>query len=124
MHTWDRTRDGQRSFRLDRMRGARLPTETFEPRDDFEPAAFRTRDARAVPTRSGGPRGEVERGARPLAADGSAVAELKVGSPEWLVGEILTYRGEAVVLEPADLRRSSRPRARALLSELGRRGSA
>ena len=36
--------------------------------------------------------------------DGSALEELGFGSPDWLVGEILSYRGEAVVLEPEDLR--------------------
>src|SRR5207245_992192 len=35
IHTWDRTRDGQRSFRLDRMRSARLLREGFEPREGF-----------------------------------------------------------------------------------------
>ena len=37
VHTWDRTRDAQRSFRLDRMRSARLQRETFEPREGFRP---------------------------------------------------------------------------------------
>jgi predicted DNA-binding transcriptional regulator YafY len=44
---------------------------------------------------------------------------MPVGSAEWLVGEILSYRGEAIVLEPDDLRRSMGVRARALASELG-----
>ena len=37
VHTWDRTRDDERSFRLDRMRSATLSDETFEPREGFEP---------------------------------------------------------------------------------------
>ena len=37
IHTWDRTSDGERSFRLDRMRSARLTEERFEPRDGFDP---------------------------------------------------------------------------------------
>ena len=52
-------------------------------------------------------------------ADGSAVAEKPVGSPEWLVGEILSYRGEAVVLEPPELRRAVAKRAQELQRELG-----
>ena len=48
-----------------------------------------------------------------------AVAERPVGSPEWLVGEILSFRGEAVVLEPAELRRAVAKRARELQRELG-----
>ncbi|MER3487619.1 MAG: hypothetical protein C4307_02215, partial [Chloroflexota bacterium] len=52
-------------------------------------------------------------------ADGSALAEHKVGSSEWLTSEILRYRGEAVVLDPPDLRASVARRAAQLLSELG-----
>ena len=37
VHTWDRTRDAQRSFRLDRMRSARLQRESFEPKEGFAP---------------------------------------------------------------------------------------
>ena len=59
-------------------------------------------------------RWEVEKGAQPL-VDGSALSERAVGSPEWLVGEILSFRGQAEVLEPADLRKrvaGARRRAR------------
>jgi predicted DNA-binding transcriptional regulator YafY len=47
------------------------------------------------------------------------VAERPVGSPEWLVGEILSYRGEAIVLDPPELRRAIAERARELQRELG-----
>jgi predicted DNA-binding transcriptional regulator YafY len=57
-------------------------------------------------------------GARKL-ADGSAFPQRPVGSPEWLVGEILSYRGEAVVLEPQELRREIASRAQAVQRELG-----
>ena len=43
---------------------------------------------------------------------------MPVGSPEWLVGEILFYRGEAIVLEPDDLRKRTAERAKELLTEL------
>src|SRR5207244_396025 len=46
VHTWDRTSDGARSFRLDRMRSAKLTRERFEPREGFEPT--RLRDARTA----------------------------------------------------------------------------
>ena len=36
VHTWDRGPDAQRSFRLDRMRSARLQREKFDPRPEFE----------------------------------------------------------------------------------------
>src|SRR5437763_14364005 len=35
VHTWDRTRDGERTFRLDRIRNARPGTERFTPREGF-----------------------------------------------------------------------------------------
>ena len=37
VHTWDRTSDGARTFRLDRMRNAELLDERFEPRADYDP---------------------------------------------------------------------------------------
>src|SRR4029077_3768119 len=46
VHTWDRTSDGARSFRLDRMRSAKVTREKFEPREGFEPT--RLRDARTA----------------------------------------------------------------------------
>jgi predicted DNA-binding transcriptional regulator YafY len=118
VHTWDRTRAGERSFRLDRMRNARITDETYEPRPGFEPRLLRdARTARVLYTKPIA-RWALERGARPL-KDGTALAEMPVGSVEWLVGEILFYRGEAVVLEPEDLRAQIAARAKALVSELG-----
>jgi proteasome accessory factor BC len=118
IHTWDRTREGERSFRLDRMRSARLQRAHFEPREGFDPHEFRdARPARIWYSKKIA-RWEVEKGASPL-ADGSAAAEKPVGSPEWLVGEILSYRGEAVVLEPPELRRAVAQRAKELQRELG-----
>src|SRR3954470_12662575 len=117
VHTWDRTRDDERSFRLDRMRSAALSDETFEPREGFEPGQLNDSMIARVLYSPAVARWEVERGARPL-ADGSAINEQKVGSPEWLVGEILRYRGEAELLEPPDLRRAIAKRAQSLGKEL------
>jgi predicted DNA-binding transcriptional regulator YafY len=58
-----------------------------------------------------------EEGAR-LLADGAALAEKAVGSEEWLVGEILADRGEAVLLEPENLRKQVARRAKSLTREL------
>jgi predicted DNA-binding transcriptional regulator YafY len=118
VHTWDRTSDGARSFRLDRMRSAKLTRERFEAREGFEPT--RLRDARTAKILYDEEiaRWAVERGAR-LLADRSAVRELPVGSDEWLEREVLSLRGEAVLLEPDELRRSIAARARALAKELG-----
>jgi proteasome accessory factor C len=118
VHTWDRTSDGARSFRLDRMRSAKLTRERFEAREGFEPT--RLRDARTAKLLHDKAiaRWAIERGARPL-ADGSAVREIPVGSDEWLESEVLSLRGEAVLLEPDELRRSIAARAKALAKELG-----
>jgi predicted DNA-binding transcriptional regulator YafY len=119
VHTWDRTRNGERSFRLDRMRSARLLEEAFEPRQGFEPRGLR--DARPVqlwysPEVA---RWRLERGtARPL-RDGSAVEDVAVGGEDWLIGEVLSLRGEAVVREPEELRVRIAERARTLQTELG-----
>jgi proteasome accessory factor BC len=118
VHTWDRTRDAQRSFRLDRMRSAKLQRETFEPREGFRPDRLSSAAVAAriwYSKRIG--RWKTEEGARPL-SDGAALAEKAVGSEEWLVGEILGDRGEAVLLEPENLRKQVTRRAKALAREL------
>jgi proteasome accessory factor C len=117
IHTWDRTAGGERSFRLDRMRSARLTDETFEPREGFDPRFLV--DTRPVRVRYAKPiaRYRIERGAMPL-TDGSAVGILWIGARDWLVGEILADRGEAVVVEPEELRPEIAQRAGQLLREL------
>jgi proteasome accessory factor C len=118
VHTYDRTSDGERSFRLDRMRSAKLQKERFEPREGFQPTRLRgARSARVLYSPEIA-RYEIERGARRL-SDRSALREIPVGSDEWLESEILSKRGEAVVLEPAELRSRIGARARELAKDLG-----
>ncbi len=111
VHTWDRTREDPRSFRVDRMRSARMLEESFEPRPGFDARQDR-RSARLWFSREGA-RWRIERGATPL-ADGAALEELRFGSVDWLVGEVLSFRGEAVLIEPDDLRPRIAARAREL----------
>jgi predicted DNA-binding transcriptional regulator YafY len=119
VHTWDRSRDAERSFRLDRMRTARVTPESFEPRPGFEPRGLRdARTAKVLYLKGVAARWAAERGATPL-KDGTALAEMPVGSAEWLVGEILSQRGEAVLLEPEEMRKTVATRARELAGELG-----
>ena len=119
VHTWDRSRDGERSFRLDRMRTAKLTPDKFDPRPAFEPRGFRdARTAQVLYLKGVGARWAVERGATAL-KDGTALAEMPVGSPQWLIGEILSQRGEAVLLEPEEMRDAIATRARELANELG-----
>jgi predicted DNA-binding transcriptional regulator YafY len=49
---------------------------------------------------------------------------MRLGSVEWLVGEIISFRGEAIVLEPDEIRTAVGRRATELRKELfGRRRS-
>jgi proteasome accessory factor C len=117
VHTWDRTSDGPRTFRLDRIRNARTTAERFEPREGFDPHEFAGARRARIWFSPAIARWELEKGARPL-VDGAAVADSRVGSADWLVSEIFSYRGDAVVLEPEDLRRLVAERARELAAEL------
>ena len=120
------------------MRAPVSATRRFEPR-------ARLRAARP-PRRADGPdlvlgrrsaRWRIERGRAPARSTGRRSRTMAVGSVDWLVGEIFSFRGEAVVLEPgtscAPRRRARRaswlraPRAHAATSRLSvasRRSSA
>jgi predicted DNA-binding transcriptional regulator YafY len=95
------------------MRNAQLREDEFEPRPGFEPHEFSHARLVRILYSPEVARWEEEKGAQ-RRRGGSAVAELRVGSVDWLVGEILAYRGEAVVLEPADVRAAVAARAREL----------
>jgi proteasome accessory factor C len=118
VHTWDLTRDQARTYRLDRMREARLTTETFVPREGFDPLYLQDTRVARVWHSPAIARWKVERGARPL-TDKAAVRELTFGTEDWLVSEVFADRGETVVLEPAALRPAIAKRATALARELG-----
>ena len=123
VHSWDRTRDAQRSFRLDRMKRADLLDETFEPRPELVPKKLSDASTARVLSSPALGRWRVERGAVPL-AKGYALEDLRFGSTEWIVGEILAHRGEAEVIEPAGVRSEILTRAKRLKRELGRRPTA
>jgi predicted DNA-binding transcriptional regulator YafY len=113
VHTWDLDRDEPRSYRLDRMRKAKRLRRGFKRREDFEPAELHHATSARIWYSPAVARWEIEKGARPL-LDGSAISERPVGSVDWLVGEVLSFRGDAIVLEPHDLRASVALRAREL----------
>jgi proteasome accessory factor C len=118
VHTWDRTVDGPRTYRLDRMRSARLTDERFEPREGFDPNYLSEPRIARVWHSPAIARWKLERGARPL-TDKSALSDLPYKTDEWLLSEVLADRGETVVLEPRDARVSLAKRARELQAELG-----
>ena len=119
VHTWDRTVDAARTFRLDRMRSARLTDERFEPREGFDPSYLQNPRVARLHHSPTVARWKLERGARAL-TDGSAIADVPYKTEEWLLSEVLADRGETVVLEPQKLRDVVAKRARKLLREAGR----
>jgi proteasome accessory factor C len=123
VHTWDRTVDGARTFRLDRMRSAQLTDERFERREGFDPSYLQNPRVAVLLHSPAVARWKLERGAQ-LLTDGSAVAHVPYKTEDWLLSEILADRGETVVLEPQKLREVVAKRARRLQRELLRVPSA
>jgi proteasome accessory factor BC len=120
IHSWDTTRDAERSFRLDRMQRAELLDERFEQRPGLEPRKLRDVRLARVLFEPEVARWRVERGAARL-AKGFALEEVGVGGTDWFVGEILSHRGHAEVLEPEDLRSEVRSRANKLQAAFGKK---
>jgi proteasome accessory factor C len=117
VHTWDVDRDAPRSYRLDRTRKVKVLRRGFKPRDGFDPAELQRATRARIWYSPDVARWEIEKGALQL-TDGAAVSERAVGSLDWLVGEVLSFRGEAVIIEPAELRVRVAERARKLEREL------
>jgi proteasome accessory factor BC len=101
---WDRDRDAVKTFRLDRMRAAKKLRQRFDVRPGIVPSSFEDAQTARVLFSKAVARWRLERGAARSLADGSALEELRFGSLEWLASEILSYRGEAVVIEPPEVR--------------------
>jgi proteasome accessory factor BC len=120
VHSWDRTRDAMRSFRLDRMRRADLQEEPFEPRPGLEPRKLRDVRLARVFHDPEIARWRIERGAAPLAR-GYALEDVTFGGTDWFVGEIFSHRGHAEVLEPEDLRAEVLERAKRLKDVLAKK---
>jgi len=121
VEAYDRTRGGRRTFKVSYIKEAHLAEGAYEPRAEMgdldhslggEVGVARIRFS---PDRA---RWELEGrpGTRAL-EDGSAVADVTYGSRTWLISEILRYRGQAEVLEPAAVRHQVADEAAALLQE-------
>ncbi len=119
VHTWDLDADAPRTFRLDRMRAARLTDERFEPREGFDPSYLTNPRVAHLLHSPAVARWKLERGAQ-LLTDGSALAAVPYKTEEWLLSEVFADLGETVVLEPTRLRGLVARRARRLQRELGR----
>jgi predicted DNA-binding transcriptional regulator YafY len=119
VHTWDRSRDDQRTFRIDRVKAAKLLDEHFEPRSGLRPRKLGDYRTARILFSEDVSRWRIERGATPL-VDGTALEDLRFGSTDWLISEILAFRGHAEVLGPDEARAAVAQRARELAIELGK----
>jgi predicted DNA-binding transcriptional regulator YafY len=122
VHTWDRTAEGPRTYRLDRMRSARLTKTAFAAREGFDPHYLTEPHLARLWHSPVVARWKVERGAR-LLTDKAALSELPFKTEEWLLSEVLADAGETVVLEPPGVRAAVAARAKELERELGLRTS-
>jgi proteasome accessory factor C len=117
VHTWDRTAGGPRTYRLDRMRSARLTKTAFAAREGFDPNYLTEPHLARLWHSPVVARWKVERGARAL-TDKAALSELPFKTEEWLLSEVLSDAGETIVLEPAHFRAAVAARAKELEREL------
>jgi proteasome accessory factor C len=112
LESYDRTKDGERTFRVDRIRAAEPLPDTFEARAGLEVQAeqraprgrsgtasvwfapeIAARETETLPASSSSP-----------LIDGAALATISYGSERWLATEILKHRGSAVLISPEPLR--------------------
>jgi proteasome accessory factor C len=115
VHSFDPHRDATRSFRLDRIKSATLSEERFEVREGVEPDVGGWPQTGTVPASKTArvwvspQRARFAREDRRVISeleDGAVICELHYGSQFWLVREILTEAGDAVVIEPSDARQA------------------
>ncbi|MHB9053933.1 MAG: WYL domain-containing protein [Thermoleophilia bacterium] len=111
---WCRKREGIRTFRFEMVKSARLLGDTFAPREiDLDPYRQDPRfpSGKAAPGRASvvfSPAvarwvHENHPESQPLEG-GSLLSEIPWFDEEWIVDEVLGYRGEAIVIEPEELR--------------------
>jgi proteasome accessory factor BC len=123
--SFDPTRDSVRHFRLDRIKSATVTDELFVPRPDLDPAADvdgwprtgevpASRRARVWISPDRARWAREDRTVVEELEDGSVIVELGFAGIEWLVREVMKEAGDAVVLEPADVRAAVRAAAEAL----------
>jgi proteasome accessory factor BC len=119
LHAWDRRRDAERSFRLDRIKRATVQGKGFKPRPDVDTAALiegwpRTGElpgSRRAQVWISPERARWMREERTVLAeltDGAIVVEIPYAGIDWLVRTVLEEAGDAAVLEPADAREAVR----------------
>ena len=115
IRAWDPAKEDLRTFRLDRVKHVRLREDVYEPRADLDPIADiegwpRTGEvggSRVAHVWVGAEQARWAREERDVIAefeDGSVVVAWSFKGDAYLVKGVLEEAGDAVVLEPADLR--------------------
>lgn len=118
----------RRTFRLDRIRSARVLDEHFERRVEltagggapWERDEVSGSDAATALVWCGPAVARwvaEEHPTRARQSDGSLVVEIAYASEGWLVKEVLKHQGDAVLIEPAGLRATIAETARAILRQ-------
>jgi proteasome accessory factor C len=115
--------EGIRVFRMDRLEGAEVLDERFEPVPGFSPDEV-LREGRVFHAPGAGTmrvryspriaRWIAEREGRVPAADGSLVLEHPLADREWAMRHVLQYGADAEVLSPVELREAMQERLRAM----------
>jgi proteasome accessory factor C len=122
-----RMRKAQRSFRVDRIREARLLDERFAPKKEFRLEEYRRKEMfhptgreTAVRVRFGAEsaRWAEERWAEKVAereADGSIVCEFRVGDMAWIADVVTEFAGDAGIVAPSEAKSAFRERIDAIV---------
>lgn len=127
-----RRADGQRTFRLDRIRSAVLLEERFARRPEIamsgpylpwgehpQPGETVAQSASVWCSPSLARWMLEKHPSRERFADGSVLVEIPYASEDWLVKELLKYQGDAVLFEPVALRRTVADLAEEILGRYG-----
>ncbi len=117
----DEARRALRTFKLERMRAARLTGERFERDPGFDAGPWRQAGEQLFVTQESvqvarirfhPPLAALLARKKELAADGTAIREIRYVSPEGLASYVLGLGPAAEVLEPAELRQAVAGEAR------------
>jgi predicted DNA-binding transcriptional regulator YafY len=109
VEAWDLSKNGRRTFKVEYVRDATLLERTYEPRPEMDDLtagldAAGTATVLFAPSRAG--RELEQRAGSAATQEGGALAQVGYGSRDWLLSEMLRYRGDAELLAPAPLRQA------------------
>lgn len=125
---WCRRAEEQRTFRLDRIRSAKVTRQKFRRRPEVTAGPYLPWGDRPLPegrlaqsasvwcSREIARWLEEEHPSAERHSDGSVLLEIPYASEEWLVKEVVKHQGEAVLFEPPALRRAVAKLADAVLT--------